>query len=73
MEKFRKPASKLYQNQYVFIGSGIIFTGSSIILILVYEIFPIGKDEEQKCNHKCVQGQSRGTDNLFYLLHNLYE
>ena len=40
-EKFNKPVSKLYQNQYVFLVSGMTFTGSSIILILVYEIFPI--------------------------------
>ena len=40
--KFHKPESKLYQNQYTFTGSGIIFTDSSIILKLVYEIFPIG-------------------------------
>ena len=43
LEKFHKPVSKLYQNQNVFIDSGIIFSSSSIILILVYEIFPIGR------------------------------
>ena len=42
LENFHKPASKLYQNQYVFAGSSIIFIGSIIILILVYEVFPIG-------------------------------
>ena len=42
LEKFYKLVSKLYQNQYVFTDSGIIFTGSRIILILVYGIFPIG-------------------------------
>ena len=40
---FSKQASKLYQNQNVFAGSCINFTGSSNnILILVCEIFPIG-------------------------------
>ena len=35
-EKFQKPnQSNLYQNQY-------IFTGYSVILILVYEIFQLG-------------------------------
>ena len=38
LKKFHKPVSKLYQNLYDFIGSGII-TDSSIILMLVYEIF----------------------------------
>ena len=42
LEKFHKPVSKLYQNQYVFTHSRIVCTGSSIILMLVYEIFPIG-------------------------------
>ena len=33
-----------YTRTYMFllVGSGIIFTGSSIILVLVYEIFPLG-------------------------------
>ena len=44
LEKFHKPVSKLYQNQYVFTSSGIFFTGSSIILILANAIFPIGID-----------------------------
>ena len=43
LENFHKPVSKLYQNQYVLYGSGTFFTGSSIILMLVYEtVFPIG-------------------------------
>ena len=41
LEIFYKPVSKLYQNLYVFTGSGTIFTNSSIILILIYEFFPI--------------------------------
>ena len=45
LEKFHKTVSKLYSNQYVFTGTGIIFTHSSIILILIYEIFPIGSEE----------------------------
>ena len=43
IKKFHKPASKLYQNQYVFTGPGIVFAGSITILILVHEIFPIRK------------------------------
>ena len=35
LEKNHKPESKLYQKQHVFTGSGIIFTSSSIILLLV--------------------------------------
>ena len=42
MEKLHKPVSKLFQKPYVFIGSGTYFTGSSIIFMLVYGIFPIG-------------------------------
>ena len=30
------------------------------------------KVEKLKGNHACMPGQSRGADNLFYLLHNLY-
>ena len=43
LEKIHKRVSKLYQKQYVFSGSGIIFTRSSIILTQVYENFSIGK------------------------------
>ena len=42
VKKFHKQVSSLYQIQYVFTDSGIIFTGSNIIFILVYEIFPLG-------------------------------
>ena len=43
LKNFHKPVSKLYiyiykrKKQHVFIGFDIIFTGSSIILMLTYE------------------------------------